>query len=108
MAVKTSTNKIVSSWIHMACSKCGDATTWCEVSMNGKHGLEPLCARCHSKAKSSKQAVGEPVSPLKKKRQPRYVCLRVHVTCRGRASYLVNRFLEVKLLFAERRFILRR
>ena len=31
-----------------------------------------------------------------------YVCLRVHVTCRGRASYLVNRLLEVKLLFVER------
>ena len=31
-----------------------------------------------------------------------YVCLRVHVTCRGRASYLVNRLLEVKILLYER------
>ena len=67
------------------------------VQMNGKHGLEPLCARCHSKAKSSQQAVGEPVSPLKKKRQPRYVCLRVHhVTCRERSIVLIYWLLEVK------------
>ena len=49
-----------------SCSKCGGAATWCEVSKNGKHGLEPLCARCHSKAKSSQEVSVR--SPVRKKR----------------------------------------